>query len=146
KLAQIADKFQTDVLQSSITVLGHYEFSLSLGSGACLIVPLVYFVRFRSIDKGYDIGILFNGTRFPTIREDGTLAPPTGLHGPGQLGQVDYRYVQFLGQCLEVSRYGADLLLPVPSFLASAGGHQLQIIDDDQFDPVLGSQSSGLGP
>ena len=52
------------------------------------------------------------------------------FHCTGQLAQRDDGHIQLLSHDLQVSGDGADLLHTV--LAALAGGHQLQVVDDDQ--------------
>ncbi len=61
-----------------------------------------------------------------------------------ELGERDHRDVQLLGQPLHRTADVGDLLLA--ALHPALGAHQLQVVDDDQVEPVLGLEPPRLGP
>ena len=53
-------------------------------------------INLLTINEHHHVRILFNGPRFPKIREDGPFIRPV-FHGPAQLGKRHHRDIQFLG-------------------------------------------------
>ena len=108
-------------------------------------------VVFGTVDEADHIGILLDGSRLTQVGELrplgllAVLVVATRLDATVQLRQGDDGYLQLLGQLLERPRYGAHLLLTAAERHA-AGVHQLQVVDDDDFDAVLAYQPAGFGP
>src|SRR5436853_513216 len=77
------------------------------------------------------------------VAQGGQLRPMVGSRfgGTRQLGERNNRDVQLLRQSLEGSRDGRELHLPALEPPASL--HQLNVIDDEQVQPVLRLQSPG---
>ena len=78
------------------------------------------------------VGILLDGTGVTQVRQLGPVRRVVALllHRTGQLRKCDNGHIHFLSHDLQVSGDGADLLHTV--LAALAGGHQLQVVDNDQ--------------
>src|SRR5215208_3999843 len=101
----------------------------------------VFFVLIFSVNKDNNIRVLFYRTAFSQIREH-RLVIGAALHRARELRQGDDRYVQLARQPFQSARDLRDLLHAV---FGAAGGHQLQVIDDDQIETMLSLQAAGLG-
>ena len=136
-------ELQQHVAHGTVTVLGDDDFRHTVQ-----VVPLfvlVNLVIFGAMDKTNHIGILLDGSGFTQVAQLRTLAVDTltVLHPTVQLAQRNNRYVQFLGQPLERTRNGADLLLTAAE-RHSTGIHQLEIVYQDNLDPMLAHQTPGF--
>ena len=67
-----------------------------------------------------------------------------GLGGAGELRERDHGKPQLLGQALERAADRGDLLLAVLD--AAGAGHELQVVDDDEAEAVLGLEAPALRP
>lgn len=76
-------------------------------------------------------GVLLDRARFAQVGEH-RLVGGAALRSAGELGKGDDRDVELLGHDLEVSGDLRDLLHAV--FAAPPGGHQLEVVDDDEVD------------
>lgn len=106
----------------AVAVLCHDAFG---GVGGVLPVVITL-----PVEEHDDICVLLNGAAFPQIAEHGTLVFPLFI-GAGELTEADHRHTQVFGHDLQRTAQFADLLDPV-LIAASAGCHQLEIVDDDQ--------------
>ena len=96
-----------------------------------------------AVDEHDDVGVLFERARFAQV---GELRPMIGRALPAratQLRQRDDRDVQLLGQPLQRPRDRRQLLLAVLE--AAAPLHQLNVVDDQQVQAVLGLEAARLG-
>ena len=98
-------------------------------------------VALGPVEEEDHVGVLLERARLAQIGELGLLAL-AGLDRARELGERHHRHVQLLGQRLERARDLGDLLLPV---LRVAPPHELQVVDHDQVEPVLGLHAPGLG-
>ena len=79
------------------------------------------------------------------------MSPPRCSRGAAELRERNDRDVQFLGERLQPARDGGDFLRAVFIALAAGragqrGGHELQIVDDDEVEAaLLLLQAAGLG-
>src|SRR5690606_20415048 len=64
KLTKLPDEFQTDIFQSTISVLGHNKFGLSFCWRMFIVIPFVNFIIFGTVNERNNIGILLNRSRF----------------------------------------------------------------------------------
>ena len=123
-------------------MLGDDDFRHSGRRHAVLV--LVDAVVLRAVDERHDVGVLLDGARFAQVRELRTLRAAAHLGGTAQLRQGDNRHVQFLGDGLERARNERHLLLAVALGVLVAR-HELEVVDDDDFDVVVNLEPPGLG-
>src|SRR3989442_647511 len=90
--------------------------------------------RFLLGEKHDQVGVLFERPRLPEVGQS-RRSIPSRLGGTGQLGQREDGEVEILGQGLERPRYFRDLLLAV--LAPETPLHELEIVDDHQFEAVL---------
>ena len=117
---------------------------LLLGS---LLFPILRFAFLRGVqvppvDHQDQIGILFDGTRFPKIGKERSPVRPA-LDRSTELGQGDDRNVQFFGDGLQRPGNDRDLLLTVLAVVAP--GHQLKIIDHHKIEAGFRLLPTDLG-
>src|SRR5438552_9988441 len=86
------------------------------------------------VDEHHDVRVLLQAARLPQVRELRPLLRAR-LRGARELAQRHHRDAQLLGQALERPADRGDLLLPVLD--PARAGHELQVVDDDQGQPVL---------
>ena len=115
-----------------------------LGHALRLLVrlPVVVAVLLLAVDEHDDVGVLLEGAGLAQVRE---LRAVIGarLRRARQLRQRDDRHVQLLREPLQRPRDRRELRLP--ALEAAAALHQLDVVDDEQVEPVLGLQPARLG-
>ena len=101
-------------------------------------------VVFRTVYETYDVGILFDGTGFAEVGQLRALVLVAAVFELSvELRKGDDGYVEFLGELLERTRYGADFLFARAEF-KTAGCHELQVVYDNHADAVFAHQTSRL--
>ena len=96
--------------------------------GRVLVVDLF------AVDQENHIRVLLDGARLAQVGHHRLLLGAR-LDAAIELRQRDHRYLQFLGQCLEAAGNLGNFGSAV--FLGARHLHELQVIDDDQVEPVL---------
>ena len=92
---------------------------------------LVEMVVFGSVDEHDDVSVLLDGTRLAEVAELGFLGAAAGFDGAAELRECEDGKRKFFGECLELTRDGADFLLAVAgSGHLAACLHELQVVDD----------------
>src|SRR5690606_38706861 len=85
KFSKMTDEFQTDFIQTTVTVLGNNEFCLASSGRVFFVIPFVNFVIFGSINKRNNVRILLDCSRFPKVGKQWTLASATRFNCPRKL-------------------------------------------------------------
>ena len=95
-----------------------------------------------AVDEHDDVGVLLERARLAQVRQ---LRPVIGarLRRAAQLRQHDDRHAQLLGEPLQRPRDRRQLERAVLE--PAAPLHQLDVVDDDQVQAVLGRQAPALG-
>ena len=92
---------ELDIFQRTITVLGNFYISISLGIFSHVIGGDIIIIR--SIQEHDHVSILFNGSRFTEIRKlRNLLAVFSFFNLTTQLTECNDRNLQLFGQLLEV--------------------------------------------
>ena len=103
----------------------------------------VVLVDLLAIQEKDEIGVLLEGATFAKVgelRSEITMRPR--FHRSRQLGQRDHGNVELLRQRLQRPRDLGDFLLPV--LLTGTPSHELEVVDDEKLEAVLGLQPTGL--
>ena len=88
-----------------------------------------------TVDEHYHVGILLDGSGLTQIGKHRAVIRPL-LHGSRELGECNYRHGKLSCECLEGSGNILNLLLTGVCRLPGTG-HELQVVDDDQFQIML---------
>ena len=94
---QTAIKLESNVVQSSITVLGDYKFCLTFGWRSFVIIPFVNFIILWAIDERNYIGVLLNCSRLSKVRQNRSFTSCSGLNCTRQLGERYHWNIEFFG-------------------------------------------------
>src|SRR5687767_1191331 len=107
KPSPLMSETELDVSGRAISVLGQHDFRNTLLG---LVFPVVVL---GPVNEDDEIGILFDGTRVPQIRENRPALATALLGGAGELGQGDDRNLELPREGLERTRDVRDFLNPV---------------------------------
>ena len=105
---------------------------------------IVSLVELLPVQEHHDVGVLFDRSGFPQIRQLGPPVAATLFRCARQLRQRHEGNVELLGQLLERAGDVRDLLLSI--FVAPPAAHQLQVVHDEQVEAVLAFQDAGPSP
>src|SRR4051812_14529665 len=127
---------QLDGPEPAVAVLGDDQVRDPLALGL-LVVVLV------AVDEHHQVGVLLDRARLAQVAQHRALVGPL-LDAAVELRQRDHRHLELARERLEAAAYLPDLLDPVLHVPGRA--HQLQIVDQDQAQPVrvLLREPSGL--
>ena len=112
--------------------------------GRLTILVLGHTVVLGTVDKCHDISVLLDCTRLTKVAQLRSFVTATKLGLTAQLRQRNDWHVQLLGDRLQRTRDGRNLLLAVALGARFARGHQLQVVDHDQLNIVVHFQSTRL--
>src|ERR1700728_3757292 len=118
---------QRDFADGAVAVLGDDQVGLA-GALGVLVVVLV------AVDEHHQVGVLLEVPRLAQIRELRFLVRPR-LDCAAELGERDHRHTQLAREDLQAAAQLADG--GHARVIAAVGAHQLQVVDDDQAQPVL---------
>jgi len=103
----------------------------------------VVLVHGSAVQEEDDVGVLLERSALAKVRELGAeVALRARLHRARELGERDHRHVQLLGERLERAGDLGDLLLAIVD--ARAAAHELQVVDDEHVEAVLGFHAARL--
>ena len=126
--------------------LDHAGRTIALFADDQLGGPLILvrgIVELFSIDETDDVAVLFDCAALSQVAQLRLVL--AALFGRARkLRQRDHRHVQFFGEYLQVARDLRDFLLA--RFDSPATGHQLQVVNDEKIESVLGLQPPALSP
>src|SRR6266571_2293109 len=102
-------------------------------------------VELLPVDEAHDVRVLLDGARLAQVGELGAAVLAAALlRRPRQLRDRHHGHVQLLGEPLQGAGDVGDLLLAVLD--VARPRHELQVVDDDERDVVLGLEAPRLGP
>src|SRR5450756_1099436 len=132
ELGVVAHEAQAHQAGGTVAVLRDLELDDALGGRVAGVF----------VEEHDHVGVLLDGARLAQVGEL-RLAVGARLGGTVELRDGDHRHVELAGQLLHGAGDVGDLLLAV--FGAAVAGHELEIVDDDQRQGVLGLQAARLG-
>ena len=123
-------------------MLGQNEFGHTCRRLTILV--LGHTVVLGTVDKCHDISVLLDCTRLTKVAQLRSFVTATKLRLTAQLRQRNDRHVQLLGDRLQRTRNGRNLLLTIAALTRLTRGHQLQVVDHDQLNVVVYLQTARL--
>src|SRR5438132_2074841 len=132
----LGDEGQVDRPRGTVPLLADDDL------GEVLVLRRLHAVPIGPVEKEDEVGVLLESAGLAQVGQLGLLAL-AALHRARKLGEGHHGHVELLGQGLERARDLGDLLLPV---LGVPAPHELEIVDDDEVEAVLGLHASRLGP
>ena len=162
ELGELALEGQPHDAGRAVALLGHDHLGLAVGLLAALLPGVVALVealvallgaprRLRArevvllaIDEHDDVGVLLDRARFAQVGELRPLVLAL-LDGAAELRQRQHRHVELLGQRLEAAGDLRDLLHAVLLARLARGAEELEVVDDQQAEPVRALQPAGAG-
>src|SRR5712692_10431269 len=132
----LGDESQVDQPRRAVSLLADNDL------GQVLVLRRLHPVPVGPEQKEDDVGVLLERPRLAQVGELRFLVLPA-FHRARELRERHHRQVELLGQGLERARDLGDLLLAVLRVPAS---HELEVVDDDQVEAMLGFHASRLGP
>src|SRR3990170_4117996 len=102
-----------------------------------LVIDLV------AVDEEYHVRVLLDGARLAEIGKHGTFVLAPRFHGAIELREGDHGNLKLFCERLERSRNVRYLLFPV--VVPSPSAHELEVVHDDELEPMLGLQTPRLG-
>ena len=94
-------------------------------------------------DEADNVGILLDGAGFAKIAQLRAVIAGARFGRAAELREHQEGQSQFLRQQLQSAREGADFLVAI--FDAAAAAHELQVVDHDQAEAVLGFEAAQFG-
>ena len=133
----LAVPLQIDVAHGAVPVLPDDEFDQILGDGGIVLALLV--------QEHDDVRILLYRARLAKVAELGDVVGAL-IHSARHLRKEQDGHTEFLGIHLHASGHFADFHLSALARPARAArGHELEIVDDDEVEPLIAFQSAALG-
>src|SRR6185295_7666652 len=132
----LAEEDERHAAGLAVPVLGDDQLGETLLVGVVRIVDLV------AIDEPDEVGVLLDGSALTKIRKlrPVVVAAPLGL--AGELRERDHRQLELFGELLEPPADGGDLQVAV--LVAAARLHQLEVVEDDEGETLLGFEAPRL--
>ena len=111
-----------------------------LGESSILVSGIVHLF---AVDEGNHIRVLLDASAFAEVGKLRTVVASTSLRIAGELGQCDHRDLQLFGELLESTADSRDLKVPI--LVLATCLHELEVIKDEQREPLLRLQATRLG-
>src|SRR6476620_9188021 len=137
ELGKLAAEDELDPVDRAVAVLGDDELRDARFLGLLRVVVLV------AVDEHDEVRVLLDGAGLAQVGEDRALVGAR-LDAAVELAQRDDRHVDLARGQLEPAAHLADLL--DAAFDPLVGVHELEVVDDDQAEVLLGGEPARLGP
>ena len=143
------DPANFDGSRGAVALLGDDDFGFAFRIGVGVAVAFAVVVAF-AVDEGDDVGVLLDGAGLAEVGEERLLFSAALLGGARELRERENGDVEFFGEGFEAAGDGGNFLGAV--FVAASlrthgtGGHELEVVDDDEVEAALGlAESAGFG-
>ncbi len=137
ELGVAAPEGELHPVRGAVAVLGDVDLGDALLLGVVVVVVV-------AVEHQHQVGVLLDGARLAQVRQHRPLVR-AGVRGPVELRDADDGHRQVAGEHLEAARDGGDLLDAVLVPHPAAALHELDVVDDQQVQPLAALQAARLG-